>query len=694
MTVSVTVQPETTVIEVAEIVTQATSVIEAAAVSVDTTTTGFIDASTVQGAFEQLGAQGQFTTALATKLASIESGANALPLQASHAGKFLTTDGFGTLSWAEGGGSTGNVVFNGSSIGTSDLSQIVFSQDTNFLVGLKIDGNAVATEAFTTNKVNNLIPSDTGATGSFLRTDGQGNLSWATPVGGGGTADTGNITFVNSAIGTSDASEISFTAAADFTNGLQINNQDVATQVSADAAATTIAATAAAGVIPAQATHNGKFLTTNGSALSWATVAGGGGSADTGNITFNGNTIGRNNTSDILFDAPVQMDTFTTTSTGVPTLTSGSHVNIAAVDGLKINNVDVELVPVQTSHNGKFLTTDGTNLSWATVSGTGSTGTVTFTGSTLNTSDASVIDFDAAVTFTNSTVPTINSINVATVNDVSALLPSDSGHAQKYLKADGNGNLSWSTVAGSTTGNVTFTGSVIYTSNASAIDFDAAVTFTSSTAPTINGANIATEAFANAVIPTYGVAQANQRLTVGANGALEWQAVAAGTGNANTGNLSFTNSTIATTDPKITFAAPIEFSAGYTAATIRSTDTTAAKALISASTLELTAPDGVTANGIPLPVAGGVFNSTGNTWTGSSNITYGSNPTSGVRVFNFTIPDITAAADYSVTATYNGSSEACVGVAKQNNTFSVTVTDANNTALNTGELVIMMYMFS
>lgn len=697
MTTQVEVAPQTTIIEVANVIADQAPLIQANSVSVNTNTTGFIDASTVQGAFEQLGAGALFTSSLATKLAGIEPGATAIPDQAGHASKFLTTDGFGNLSWAVGG-QTGGISFTGNNISAADFGTISFQSDTNFTQDLTIDSNAVATESYVDTEVAGVIPADAGHTGKFLTTDGLGNLSWSAATGGGGTAaNTGNLTFSGNVIGTNNNQEISFAVGGDFT-ALQINNEAVATQ----SYASTQATTAANGIIPAQSSHTGKFLTTDGTNLSWATVSGGGGNANTGNVTFTGSTMSTSDNSDIVFAQDVQMASFTTTSTGIPTLTSGSHVNISAVDGLKVNNVSVEPIPDQSTHSGKFLTTNGTALSWATVSsgGAANTGNVTFSGSTINTSDSSVIDFDAAVTFTNATAPKIGTTTIATTTDVDNVLPSDSGHANKYLKADGNGNLSWSTVSGSTTGNVTFTNSTVTTTD-SAIDFDSPVTFTNAADPQINGVDIATVTDVNNVLPTYGVAQANKRLGVDGSGNLQWQTVDAGGGggNANTGTLTFNNSTVNTSDSSdIIFAADVVFSGGLQSPTIRSTDATATKSIVSGSDFEITAPDGVTANGIPLPSAGGMLTlGASPTWTGSSNVTV-SRPQAGTyRISLANVGSITLDTHYVINCTFNQTSgtqtEVNLNVVKTGTYADIKVFDGSGSAVDVGTISALVYEF-
>ncbi len=79
--------------------------------------------------------------------------------------------------------------------------------------------------------------------------------------------------------------------------------------------------------VPAQSGQNGKFLTTDGTGLSWVTVT---------HPT----------------ELPAQ-----TSQTGKFLTTDGTNVSWATVDAL----------PAQSTHSGKFLTTDGSAASWNTV---------------------------------------------------------------------------------------------------------------------------------------------------------------------------------------------------------------------------------------------------------------------------------------------------------------------------------------
>ena len=127
-------------------------------------------------------------------------------------------------------------------------------------------------------------------------------------------------------------------------------------------------------------------------ALSGATFTGSVSGTDltlSGNLTVNGTTTNINSTNLVVEDKNVVLgDTATPTDTtadgGGITLkgqtdktfnwvdatdawTSSEHINLASGKTLKYNGTD--LVAAQSTHSGKFLTTDGTSTSWATVSG-------------------------------------------------------------------------------------------------------------------------------------------------------------------------------------------------------------------------------------------------------------------------------------------------------------------------------------
>lgn len=111
--------------------------------------------------------------------------------------------------------------------------------------------------------------------------------------------------------------------------------------------------------LPSQSGQSGKFLTTNGTSASWATVSTGVSDYDslTNRPSINGTTLTGNKTSANLG----LQDTL---------VGSGTGQNIKTLNGnslLGSGNIAIDGLPSQTSQSGKFLTTNGTTASWATV---------------------------------------------------------------------------------------------------------------------------------------------------------------------------------------------------------------------------------------------------------------------------------------------------------------------------------------
>lgn len=105
--------------------------------------------------------------------------------------------------------------------------------------------------------------------------------------------------------------------------------------------------------LPSQSTHNGQFLTTDGSTASWATVD--------ALPTQSGNT-GKYLTTD------GSSATWETVE-ALPSQT-GNNGKYLATDGSTATWSTVEALPSQSGNTGKYLTTDGTTATWATVNAT------------------------------------------------------------------------------------------------------------------------------------------------------------------------------------------------------------------------------------------------------------------------------------------------------------------------------------
>ena len=119
-------------------------------------------------------------------------------------------------------------------------------------------------------------------------------------------------------------------------------------------------------IYPTQTNNAGKFLSTDGTDTSWAD---GGGNTDgfLSGLTVSGSgsngldlAFTRNNDTNINFSIPKY--TIHTTAFNDGTLTIQQFHN---------NDKTVDILPTQSSNSGKFLSTDGTTLSWSEASGGG-----------------------------------------------------------------------------------------------------------------------------------------------------------------------------------------------------------------------------------------------------------------------------------------------------------------------------------
>ena len=224
------------------------------------------------------------------------------------------------------------------------------------------------------------LPSQTGQGGKYLTTDGA-LVTWE-PV------TVSNITG----------------NAATVTNGIYTN--------SSYSNPSWITSLDSSKVLPSQLSHAGEFLTTNGSAISWGSVPvppdqlqSDWAQSNTASLDFikNKPTI-PTNTNQLANGAGFL------TSNGIPNQTGNtgkylstdgstlywntvdsstqlqsdwSQSNIAALDFIKNKPTINTLVPSQTGNSGKYLSTDGSTVSWASSSGLGARLTVSATTASL-----------------------------------------------------------------------------------------------------------------------------------------------------------------------------------------------------------------------------------------------------------------------------------------------------------------------
>ena len=141
--------------------------------------------------------------------------------------------------------------------------------------------------------------------------------------------------------------------------------------------------------LPIQGSNSGKFLTTDGTNASWAEVDvlpsrdGNDGKFLT---TFDG------------FLSWAEVDAFPEQSAD----TNGKFLSSSGVAGGEPTwALPDSTIPAQDTHTGKFLTTDGSQLSWSTINTAGTTGDISFSQSTITSSgDTVTVDDDLTTTGT------------------------------------------------------------------------------------------------------------------------------------------------------------------------------------------------------------------------------------------------------------------------------------------------------
>lgn len=141
--------------------------------------------------------------------------------------------------------------------------------------------------------------------------------------------------------------------------------------------------------LPIQTDNSGKFLTTNGTEASWAEVdllpnqESNDGKFLT---TFNGAL------------SWAEVDAFPEQSAD----TNGKFLSSSGVAGGEPTwALPDSTIPTQDTHTGKFLTTDGSQLSWSTINTAGQTGDISFSQSTITSSgDTVTVDDDLTTTGT------------------------------------------------------------------------------------------------------------------------------------------------------------------------------------------------------------------------------------------------------------------------------------------------------
>ena len=302
-----------------------------------------------------------------------------LPSQTGNAGKFLTTDGT-DASWSD---ILNEIKISSVHYPTANATTVVLTQaqtipSTTNKYAMSVYRNGIYlnpsidygynnstrtltfTDAFEDDEIVTVVF-------SYLDTDSQVTLDIDVDVYEAGTG----VTFTNNAI----------------TNKVVINADDQ---------------------LPSQTNNSGKFLTTNGSTVSWETV-----DALPDQTDNSGKFLTTNGAS---------ASWATITQYTLPEATTSTLGGVIVGSGLSVNNGTISVndqLPSQTSNSGKFLTTNGTSASWATVD--------TFPSQSGNSGKFLTTNGSA--------------VSWATVD----ALPSQTGNSGKFLTTDGT-DASWEDV--------------------------------------------------------------------------------------------------------------------------------------------------------------------------------------------------------------------------------------------------------
>jgi hypothetical protein len=193
-------------------------------------------------------------------------------------------------------------------------------------------------------------------------------------------------------------------------------------------------------VFPLQTSNAGKFLKTDGSTVSWETPAGGGtvtsvgiDGADTG-LTFS--------------DGPI-------TQSGTFTVGGSLAVQHGGTGATTASAAITNLLPAQSGNTGKILTTNGTAAYWSDT-GAGSVTSVSASGGTTGLSfGGGPITTSGALTLSGTLALTNGGTGATTASQaVTNLLPPQTGNTGKVLATDG-ASVYWSESGGSGSGSVT-----------------------------------------------------------------------------------------------------------------------------------------------------------------------------------------------------------------------------------------------